>query len=502
MIAPSQVNGAGREMPHSPDAEENLIGSIFADSSGGADVLAQCEAAGISKSSFYDVKNGIVFACISDVFRREIGIEVATVAEELRTTGQLDEIGGVAFLMQVSGRIPTTAQASYFIERVREQSLLRELIRSATGTVEDCYNFSGGIDEFVEVVRQRTAAPLDRYFGAGGSVIAELAPRRAGCGRTIPEARPIFYLKGVPVFTRANIGLLTALEKAGKSSLVSGLMGAAIAGESRRGDTLRLTAANPEGHALIHFDTEQSPQDHEAMHATALRRADAATPPPWLYSYGVKGWEPAKILRTLKRLLREAKRLHGGILAVIIDGVADLVIDVNDPKECGPLVTQLEAIATDYDCAVIGVLHLNPAPANQPTKSRGHLGSQLQRKCETDLRLVKDSAGVTTIYTACARHAPIFEKDGPRFSWDASAGMHLSLEQTKGSARDSAEIEALRDLAADLFGDRSSMRYSDLISGIESTRKCSERSAGRKFQEMRDSKVIERFPPNLWAIAS
>jgi len=55
----------------------------------------------------------------------------------------------------VSSRIPTTAQAGYFIEKVREQSLLREIIRSATGAVEDCYGFSGGIDEFVDQIESR-----------------------------------------------------------------------------------------------------------------------------------------------------------------------------------------------------------------------------------------------------------------------------------------------------------------------------------------------------------
>jgi replicative DNA helicase len=80
---------------------------------------------------------------------------VSVVAEELKTARQLDQIGGYAFLTQVSSRIPTTAQATYFIEKVREQALLREIIRSATGAVEDCYGFSGGIDEFVDQIETK-----------------------------------------------------------------------------------------------------------------------------------------------------------------------------------------------------------------------------------------------------------------------------------------------------------------------------------------------------------
>lgn len=117
-------------------------------------------------------------------------------------------------------------------------------------------------------------------------------------------------------------------------------------------------------------------------------------------------------------------------------------------------------------------------------------------------RLVKDSDGVTTMFTPSARHAPIFEKDGPRFSWEATAGMHTSLEQTKGTAKASADVEAARDLAADVFGERRAMGYGDLISAIQTTRKCSERTAGRKFNEWRQLGVIQRAHPNLWEKAA
>ena len=82
----------------------------------------------------------------------------SVLAEELKTSRQFEAIGGYAFLTQVSSRIPTTAQAGYFIEKVRELHLLRELIRSATGAVEDCYGFTGGIDEFVDRIEQNLFA--------------------------------------------------------------------------------------------------------------------------------------------------------------------------------------------------------------------------------------------------------------------------------------------------------------------------------------------------------
>ena len=64
----------------------------------------------------------------------------------------LDGIGGYAYLTQISSRIPTTAQAQYFIEKVRELHLLRELIKVSTGVVENCFNYQGGLEEFIDKV--------------------------------------------------------------------------------------------------------------------------------------------------------------------------------------------------------------------------------------------------------------------------------------------------------------------------------------------------------------
>src|SRR5436853_3703064 len=142
----------GRSLPHSLEAEEYLLSCCLLD---GADVVSRCLEARLRPESFYDPKHGILYERLLDLYNRQAPIDVSIVAEELKTSRQLDQIGGYAFLTQISSKIPTTAQASYFIEKVREQALLREIIRSATGAVEDCYNFSGGIDEFVDQIEQK-----------------------------------------------------------------------------------------------------------------------------------------------------------------------------------------------------------------------------------------------------------------------------------------------------------------------------------------------------------
>ncbi len=142
----------GRSLPHSLEAEEYLLSCCLLD---GAEVISRCLEARIRPESFFDAKHGMIFERLLELYNQQKPIDVSVVAEELKTARQLDAVGGYAFLAQVSSRIPTTAQAGYFIDKVREQALLREIIRTATSAVEECYGFSGGIDEFVDQVETK-----------------------------------------------------------------------------------------------------------------------------------------------------------------------------------------------------------------------------------------------------------------------------------------------------------------------------------------------------------
>ncbi len=138
-------------MPFSAEAEEYLLSCCLLD---GSDTIARCLEKRILPEAFYVPANRIIFEKLVELYQKQPPVAIEVLAEELKTSRQLDEIGGFAYLMQVSGRIPTTAQADYFIEKVRELYLLRELIKVATKAVEQCYSYQGGMEEFIDKVEQ------------------------------------------------------------------------------------------------------------------------------------------------------------------------------------------------------------------------------------------------------------------------------------------------------------------------------------------------------------
>ena len=149
-----------RSQPHSDEAEEHVIACCLLD---GSDTIERCISVGLTPESFYSPANRVLVQIIVELYRANSPVTLEVLAEELKTRRQLDAVGGFPYLMQITGKIPTTAHARYFIDKVREKQKLRELIGVATGTVEKCYDFTGtlaeveesDIDAMLETLRQQ-----------------------------------------------------------------------------------------------------------------------------------------------------------------------------------------------------------------------------------------------------------------------------------------------------------------------------------------------------------
>ncbi|WP_175414975.1 replicative DNA helicase [Nibricoccus aquaticus] len=125
---------------YSIEAEEHLLSCCFID---GNDVVAKCVQSRIGPLDFYIPANRVIFETVIALFNRRAPIDLALVAEELRASGSFEAVGGFAYLAQVSGRIPTTAQADQFIETVRDLARLRKIQAGLSAALEATLTSSG-----------------------------------------------------------------------------------------------------------------------------------------------------------------------------------------------------------------------------------------------------------------------------------------------------------------------------------------------------------------------
>ena len=146
-----------RPAPHSLEAEAYLLSCCLLE---GAEIT-RCADAGLNVSDFYLPAHAIAFGVINDLHNDGKPVDPAVLAEELKRRNELDAVGGYPFIMDISGRVPTTAQAGYFIETVRELSVKRELIRVASSVIENARGSDTSL-ELLDVMEARCSAVRHR----------------------------------------------------------------------------------------------------------------------------------------------------------------------------------------------------------------------------------------------------------------------------------------------------------------------------------------------------
>jgi hypothetical protein len=333
-------------------------------------------------------------------------------------------------------------------------------------------NQSGLAEEYLGNESAQTGMPLS----VNTDLIKRLETRIYSAAVKPEEPSPRFYLNGIQICTPGNLTTVSAHAKAGKSAAI-GAMIASTFSTTNKG-CLGFTSNNSHGHAVLHIDTEQTPFDHWESVQRATRRANVTATPPWLQSYCLTGFSSSDIREAIPILMTQSANQFGGVHSVFIDGVADAVNDVNDPTETSSLITEFQKFAIEFNCPILNIIHINPG---SDFKTRGHLGSQLERKSETNLRLEKDDGERTVIWADKNRRAPIPKKTAPRFAWSEEAGMHVTVPSMRAE-KDNIEREDLAQNFREILADRPAMRYADLQTAVKTKLTVSDKTAERRIK--------------------
>lgn len=223
----------------------------------------------------------------------------------------------------------------------------------------------------------------------------ELAKVFEGCAKVVPESgwrkaafdwqketarpQPLFNINGKMVLSRENICVLTGLPKTAKTTLAACICAAVIS----QSKVLEIEGAAP-GLKVLLCDTEQAPWH---LRQECQRIADLSGKADGWNTLFLRRYAPEERLNII---IDCAEELHPDF--IVIDGAADLITDCNDMPQSKALIDDLCKIASEYKCGILAVVHSNPGGGE---KVRGHLGSELERKCEYGVILEKLEDGET-----------------------------------------------------------------------------------------------------------
>ncbi|NCB65888.1 MAG: replicative DNA helicase [Bacilli bacterium] len=148
--------------PHSIEAEQSVLGSIFLDPETVVNVLEYLET-----SDFYRKNHQIIFDAILQLNNRNEAIDVVTIANELDTKNQLENAGGMEYLAELAVAVPTSANVEYYAKIVEEKSILRNLIRSATEIVRKGYEEGDELAVMLDSAEQNILQVSERRNRSG-----------------------------------------------------------------------------------------------------------------------------------------------------------------------------------------------------------------------------------------------------------------------------------------------------------------------------------------------
>lgn len=141
---------AERRPPYSPEAEISVLGGMFLDTDA---IVRAIEI--LDDTMFYREAHRRLFRAMVRLWERGQVIDAVTLPEELKNTGDFDSVGGTAFLAQLVDAVPTAANIDYHARIVREKAVLRRLIETATGIIQQTYESQGDVDNLLDEAEQK-----------------------------------------------------------------------------------------------------------------------------------------------------------------------------------------------------------------------------------------------------------------------------------------------------------------------------------------------------------
>src|SRR5690606_4022656 len=136
---------AGKIPPQSLDAEMSLLGAVLIDEETLADVSEK-----VDTKDFYDKRHAVIYDAIMRLYEHHKPVDLLTLTDELKKKKELDTVGGMAYLTELTNYVPTAAHATAYAEIVASKATRRRLIKASGDISELGYNEDTEIQELLE----------------------------------------------------------------------------------------------------------------------------------------------------------------------------------------------------------------------------------------------------------------------------------------------------------------------------------------------------------------
>ncbi len=157
---PAEETLIKRTMPNSLEAEQSLIGSMIMDRDA---IMVASEL--LVKEDFYHQQYGILFEAMVELFNNREPVDLITLQNKLKEMNVPPEISSLEYVKDLVDAVPTSANAKYYAEIVKDKAMLRRMIHTTEEITNDCYQGSESTEVLLEQTEKKIFELLQNRSG-------------------------------------------------------------------------------------------------------------------------------------------------------------------------------------------------------------------------------------------------------------------------------------------------------------------------------------------------
>lgn len=144
-----QLYEIGKLPPQAVELEEAVLGALMLEKDALTAVIDI-----LQPKSFYKEAHGRIFGAIQNLFQRSEPIDILTVTQELKRTGELEIAGGAYYISQLTNRVASAANVEFHARIIAQKYIQRELIRISSDTIRNAYEDTADVFDLLDTAER------------------------------------------------------------------------------------------------------------------------------------------------------------------------------------------------------------------------------------------------------------------------------------------------------------------------------------------------------------
>lgn len=186
-----QPEDIGKLQPQAIELEEAVLGAVLLESDAFDTIASICKV-----EHFYKEQNGLIFKAILSLALKHEQIDILTVSQELKRTGDLELVGGSYYVSSLTNRIASSANIEYHARIVAQMYYKRQMILIGTNMIKQAYEDSTDCFELIDNAANEISSILNDIEVKQAQKLSEVRDKvLSNCADAINNDKP----SGVPI---------------------------------------------------------------------------------------------------------------------------------------------------------------------------------------------------------------------------------------------------------------------------------------------------------------